>query len=129
MYKIYLLIYTMLYYIPSDIYSRIQIIHEMYPILICAGTPKPNITIAKSSLNNLSISWSVSSVEYVTKYMVYWSGPFTEIGTKARNATVYANYTIHSLRSNTPYQVTIEAIGTLGRQNSTSQQIYTSPTG
>ena len=97
--------------------------------IICAGTPIPNVTLARSSLDSLFIHWSVSSTEYlsVTNYTVYWSGPFAE--TYKTNSEDYNNYTIKGLDSNSPYNVTVEAIDPLGRQNSTNQQYFTSPTG
>ena len=72
---------------------------------------------------------SVSSTEYlsVTNYTVYWSGPSAE--TSKTNSTSYSSYTIKGLHSNSPYSVAVEAIDPLGRQNSTNQLYFTSPTG
>ncbi len=96
---------------------------------MCAGTPMPNVTLARSSLDSLLIRWSVSSTEHLnfTNYTVYWSGPFAE--TYKTNSTGYNNYTIKGLHSNSPYNVTVKAIDPLGRQNSTNQLYFTSPAG
>ena len=96
---------------------------------MCAGTPIPNVTLARSSLDSLLIRWSVSSTEHlsVTNYTVYWSGPFAE--TYKTNFTGYNNYTIKGLHSNSPSNVSVEGIDPLGRQNSTNQLYFTSPTG
>ena len=96
---------------------------------MCAGTPMPNVTLARSSLDSLLIRWSVSSTEYLnnTNYTVYWSGPSAE--TCQTNSTSYNNYTIKGLRSNSPYNVAVEAIDPLGRQNSTNQLYFTLPAG
>ena len=102
----------------------------IYPMkYLCAGTPMPNVTLARSSLDSLLIRWSVSSTEYLntTNYTVYWSGPSAE--TYKTISAGYNNYTIRGLRSNSPYNVTVEAIDPLGRQNSTNQLYFTSPTG
>ena len=97
--------------------------------IMCAGTPIPNVTLARSSLDSLLIRWSVSSTEYlsVTNYTVYWSGPSAE--TYQTISTGYSNYTIKGLYSNSPYNVAVEAIDPLGRQNSTNQLYFTSPAG
>ena len=97
--------------------------------IMCAGTPMPSVTLARSSLDSLFIRWSVSSTEYlsVTSYTVYWLGPSAE--TSKTNSTSYSSYTIKGLRSNSPYTIAVEAIDPLGRQNSTNQQYFTSPTG
>ena len=97
--------------------------------MMYAGTPIPIVTLARSSMDSLLIRWSVSSTEHlsVTNYTVYWSEPFAE--TYKTNSTSYSSYTIKRLRSNSPYNVTVEAIDPLGRQNSTSQLYFTSPAG
>ena len=96
---------------------------------MCAGTPVPNVALIRSSLNSLLIHWSVSSTEYLnnTNYTVYWSGPFAE--TYKTISTGYSNYTIKGLRSNSPYTIAVEAIDPRGRQNSTNQLYFTTPTG
>ena len=96
---------------------------------MCAGTPMPNVTLARSSLDSLLIRWSVSSTEHLnfTNYTVYWSGPFAE--TYKTISAGYNNYTIKGLYSNSPYTIAVEAIDPLGRQNSTNQLYFTSPTG
>ena len=96
---------------------------------MCAGTPMPNVALIRPSLDSLLIRWSVSSTEHlnVTNYTVYWSGPSAE--TYKTNSAGYSNYTIKGLRSNSPYNVAVEAIDPLGRQNSTNQLYFTSPTG
>ena len=108
-----------------DMYVFIYIPYD----IMCAGTQVPNVTLARSSLNSLLIRWSVSSTEYLNNinYTVYWSGPYAE--TCKNNSTVYNNYTIKGLRSNSPYNVTVEAFDSLGKQNSTNQLYFTSPTG
>ena len=73
----------------------------------------------------MSIHWSVTSPEFVTNYKVYWSGPSIEMD----YSTVSTQYTISGLVSNTPYNVVVEAVGPLGRKNSTTQLLYTIPTG
>ena len=97
--------------------------------IMCAGTQVPSVTLARSSLDSLFIRWSVSLTEYlsVTNYTVYWSGPSAE--TSKTNSTSYSSYTIKGLHSNSPYSVAVEAIDPLGRQNSTNQLYFTSPTG
>ena len=97
--------------------------------IMCAGKPIPNVTLARSSLDSLLIRWSVSSTEYLnnTNYTVYWSGPSAE--TYKTISTGYSSYTIKGLRSNSPYTIAVEAIDPLGRQNSTNQLYFTSPTG
>ena len=97
--------------------------------IMCAGTPTPNVTLARSSLDSLLIRWSVSSTEHLnnTNYTVYWSGPFAE--TYKTISAGYSSYTIKGLRSNSPYTIAVEAIDHSGRQNSTSQQYFTLPTG
>ena len=89
----------------------------------------PNVTLGRSSLDSLLIRWSVNSTEYlsITNYTVYWSGLFAE--TYKTNPTGYNNYTIKGLRSNSPYNVAVEAIDPLGRQKSTNQLYFTSPAG
>ena len=96
---------------------------------MCAGTPMPSVTLARSSLDCLFIRWSVNSTEYlsVTNYTVYWSGTFAE-ASKTISAG-YNNYIIKGLHSNSPYNVAVEAIDPVGRQNSTNQLYFTSPTG
>ena len=96
---------------------------------MCAGTPVPNVALIRSSLDSLLIRWSVSSTEHlsVTNYTVYWSGPSAEAS--KTNSAGYSSYTIKGLRSNSPYNVAVEAIDPLGRQNSTNQLYFTSPTG
>ena len=103
----------------------------MYPMsyIMCAGTPVPNVALIRSSLDSLFVRWSVSSTEYlsVTNYTVYWSGPSAE--TYKTNSAGYSNYTINGLRSNSPYTIAVEAIDPRGRQNSTNQLYFTTPTG
>ena len=96
---------------------------------MCAGTPIPNVTLTRLSLDSLLIRWSVSSTEYLnnTNYTVYWSGPFPE--TYETSSTGYNNYTIKGLDSNSPYSIAVEAIDPLGRQNSTNQLYFTTPAG
>ena len=96
---------------------------------MCAGTPMPNVTLIRSSLDGLFIRWSASSTEYlnVTNYTVYWSGPFAE--TYKTISAGYNTFTIKGLHSNSPYTIAVEAIDPLRRQNSTNQLYFTSPTG
>ena len=96
---------------------------------MCAGTPTPNVTLVRSSLDSLLIHWSVSSTGYLnnTNYTVHWSGPTADI--YRTNSAGYNNYTIKGLRSNSPYSIAVEAIDPLGRQNSTNHLYFTSPTG
>ena len=97
--------------------------------IMCAGTPIPKVTLARSSLDSLFIRWSVSSTKHlnVTSYTVYWSGHSAE--TYESNSADYSSYTIKGLPSNSPYNVSVEASDPLGRQNSTNQLYFTSPTG
>ena len=97
--------------------------------IISAGTPMPNVTIIRSLPDSLLVYWTVKSTKYLnnTKYTVYWSGPSAE--TYKTNSTGYNNYTIKGLRSNSPYTIAVEAIDPFGRQNSTNQLYFTSPTG
>ena len=91
------------------------------------GTPQPHVTLVRTSLNSLSIRWSVNSIRHITGYTVYyWSGPFTEMNITSANII---QYTISGLASNTPYNVKVEANGPLGSKNSTTQQFFTYPKG
>ena len=65
------------------------------------------------------------SPEHVANYTVYWSGPSTE----KDYSTVRTHYTIGSLVSNTPYNVTVEAFGPAGKSISMTHQYFTSPEG
>ena len=113
----------------SQLITRTCIYNYVPDEIMCAGTPVPNVALARSSLDSLFICWSVSSTEYlsVTNYTVYWSGPSAE--TSKTNSTSYNNYTIKGLRSNSLYTIAVEAIDPLGRQNSTNHLYFTSPIG
>ena len=62
---------------------------------------------------------------HVHEYRLYWSGPSKDVD----NTTVSTQYTISGLVSNTPYNVTVEAISEIGNRNSTTRQLFTSPKG
>ena len=88
------------------------------------GVPQPIVTLVRASVHSLSISWSATS-PHDSNYIVYWSGPSTEMD----YYSTVTKYTISGLVSNTPYNITVEAVGIFGRINSTSQTLFTNPKG
>lgn len=88
-------------------------------------TSWPSAIRAKSALRNLSISWSGTSPQHVTSYIVFWWKESSELGS---SVTLYGNtYNIEGLDSNTKYEVMVQAVGTFGNINSTIKVFYTTP--
>ena len=98
------------------------------PLLIClfpAATPQPTVGLANSTLQSLSISWSVASPQDVTNYVVLWWKESAEI-TKSV-ALDDTKFLIERLLSNTAYHVVVLASGPHGHVNSTIKVFYTVP--
>ena len=97
-------------------------------LVICIfvlATPQPTVSIVSSTLHSLSISWSVTSPQYVTSYHVFWWKESAEIGRSvALNDT---KFIIEDLLSNTAYHVAVMASSPLGNVNSTTKVLYTPP--
>ena len=89
------------------------------------ATPQPTINLTKSALQNLSISWSVTSPQDVTSYIVFWLKGSAVIGKSDVLNDIM--FTIENLLSNTAYHVVVQANGPLGSVNSTSKVFYTTP--
>lgn len=102
---------------------------NLYPITYFVGTSQPNVTLSSRSLSSLSITWSVPSTDYITRFTVYWSGLSLEIYPAIFMGNNSTRHSVHNLVSNTPYNVTVEAIGPLGSLNSTREQFFTPPKG
>ena len=87
-------------------------------------TPQPIIGLTNSTLQSLSISWSVTSPQDVTNYMVFW---WKESAENSKSVALDdTKIVIEGLLSNTAYHVAVLAIGPLGNVNSTSV-FYTTP--
>ena len=112
------------YFFDGTFVTLLEIMNNS-PNFYVLGALRPNVRLIRSSGDRLSIRWSVTAPQFVTNYKVYWTGPSIEMD----YSTVSTQYTISGLVSNTPYTVTVEAVGPLGRINSTTQQLYTIPTG
>ena len=106
---------------------QVDLIHEPFAHFTCfaTATPQPTVRLANSTLQSLSINWSVTSPQDVTNYTVFWWKESAEI-----NKSVALNNTefvIEGLLSNTAYHVVVLASGPLGRVNSTTELFYTPP--
>ena len=88
-------------------------------------TPLPTVRLANSTLQSLSISWSVTSPQDVTNYMVFWWKESAEISKSV--ALDNTEFVIENLLSNTAYHVVVLASGPLRNVNSTSKVFYTTP--
>ena len=87
-------------------------------------TPLLTVNLTNSTLQSLSISWSVNSPQDVTNYMVFWWKESAEI---SKSVTLDdTKFVIEGLLSNTAYHVVVLASGPLGNVNSTSV-FYTTP--
>ena len=87
-------------------------------------TLMPTVSLINSTLQSLSISWSVTSPQDVTNYMVFWWKESAEISKSV--SLDDTKFVIEGLLSNTAYQVVVVASGPLGNVNSTSV-FYTTP--
>ena len=113
-------------------YSVLQVpssylINEPSAHLTClaTATPQPTVRLVNSTLQSLSISWSVTSPQDVTNYMVFWWKESAEISKSV--ALDDTKFVIEGLLSNTAYHVVVLASGPLGRINSTTELFYTPP--
>ena len=88
-------------------------------------THQLTVSLTKSALHSLAISWSVTSSQDVTSYMVFWLKGSAVIGKS--DALNDIMFTIENLLSNTAYHVVVQANGLLGSVNSTSKVFYTTP--
>ena len=96
-----------------------------YTSSLSTVTPQPSVNLTKSALQNLSISWSVTSPQDVTSYIVFWFMKTAAIGKSDVLNDIM--FTIESLLSNTAYHVVVQANGPLGSVKSTSKVFYTTP--
>ena len=98
----------------------------MNPLLIIAtATSQPTVRLANSTLQSLSISWSVTSPQDVTNYMVFW---WKESAKISKSVALHdMKFVIEDLLSNTAYHVVVLASGPHGNVNSTSKVFYTAP--
>ena len=87
-------------------------------------TPLLTVSLVNSTLQSLSISWSVTSPQDVTNYMVFWWKMSAEISKSV--ALDDTKFVIEGLLSNTAYHVVVLPSGPLGNVNSTSV-FYTAP--
>ena len=87
-------------------------------------TPLPTVSLVNSTLQSLSITWSVTSPQDVTNYMVFWWKESAEISKSV--ALDDTKFVIEGLLSNIAYHVVVLASGPLGNMNSTSV-FYTTP--
>ena len=92
---------------------------------MAAATPQPIVGLANSTLQSLSISWSVLSPQNATNYNVIWWKESEELGRSV--ALNDFKFVIEDLRSNTAYDVMVMASGPLEVVNSTSEVFYTAP--
>ena len=93
---------------------------------LATATSQPTVRLVNSTLQSLSISWSVTSPQDVTNYMVFWWKGSAEIS-KSSVALDDTKFVIEGLLSNTAYHVVVLASGPLGRINSTTELFYTPP--
>ena len=102
--------------------------HEPLAHLSCfaTATPQPTIRLLNTTLQSLSIRWSVTSPQDVTSYMVFWWKESAEIS-KSSVALNDTKFVIEGLLSNTAYHVVVLTGGPLGRVNSTTELFYTPP--
>ena len=108
-------------------FFHVDLIHEPFANLTYFGTatPQPTVSLANTILQSLSISWSVTSPQDVTNYMVFWWKESAEISKSV--ALDDTKFVIEGLLSNTAYHVVVLASGPLGNVNSTSEVFYTTP--
>ena len=108
-------------------YKSFRLTSLMNPLFTCfaSATPQPTVSLANSTLRSLSISWSVTSPQDVTNYMVFWWKESAEIDKSA--ALDDTKFVIEGLLSNTAYHVMVLASVPLGRVNSTTELFYTPP--
>ena len=101
--------------------------HEPFAHLTCFATAnyQPTVSLANSTLQSLSISWSVTSQQDVTNYTVFWWKESAEISKSG--ALDDTKFVIEDLLSNTAYNVVVLASGPLRNVNSTSKVFYTMP--
>ena len=86
---------------------------------------RPIVTLTRSASDSLLISWSATSSQDLTLYIVFWMIGTVPVG---RSDTVSGTmYTIDGLLSNTAYQVMVQAIGQLVSINSSIEIFYTTP--
>ena len=119
-------------YLPYPIYMTMICAHYLtlpaahyFTSSFISVTPLPTVSLTNSTLQSLSISWSVTSPQDVTNYMVFWWKESAEISKSvALDDTMLV---IEGLLSNTPYHVAVLAIGPLGNKNSTTSVFYTTP--
>ena len=98
----------------------------MNPLLIIAtATSQPTVSLVNSTLQSMSISWSVTSPQDVTNYTVFWWKESAEISKSV--ALDDTKFVIEGLLSNTAYHVVVMASGPHGNLNSTSKIFYTAP--
>ena len=105
-----------------------DLINEPFAHFTCfaTATPQPTVDLVNSTLQSLSISWSVMSPQDVTNYIVFWWKESAEIS-KSSVALIDIEFFIEDLLSNTAYHVVVLASGPLGRVNSTTELFYTPP--
>ena len=106
---------------------QIDLINEPFAHLtsFAAATPQPTVRLVNSTLQSLSISWSVTSPQDVTNYMVFWWKESAEISKSV--ALDDTKFVIEDLLSNTAYHMVVMASGPLEVVNSTSKVFYTTP--
>ena len=92
---------------------QVDLINEPFAHLTCfaTATPQPTVGLANSTLQSLSISWSVTSPQDVTNYMVFWWKESAEISKSV--ALDDTKFVIEGLLSNTAYHVVVLASGPL----------------
>ena len=95
--------------------------------MTCLATAnyQPIVGVVNSTLESLSISWSVTSPQDVTDYIVFWWKESAEISKSV--ALDDTKFVIEDLLSNTAYHVMVQASGALGNVNSTRKVFYTTP--
>ena len=105
---------------------HIVFIHEplVHLTSFATATSQPTVSLANSTLQSLSISWSVMSPQDVTNYKVFWWKESAEISKSV--ALDDTKFVIEGLLSNTAYHVEVLASGPRGNVNSTSVS-YTAP--
>ena len=88
-------------------------------------TPVPTVSLVNSTLQSLSISWSVTSPQDVTNYVVFW---WKESAENSKSVALNdTKFVIEGLVSSTAYHVVVLASGPLRNVNSTSEVFYTTP--
>ena len=111
-------------------YHHSFLTHSTFDVAFTAATPIPDVLLNASSLNSLSISWSVLSSADVDGYVVFWSEMSVIAGNSMELGVDTTHFTIPNLLSNTAYIVTVQAYGPLGSTNSTDTvPFYTLPKG